>query len=386
MELVARYCPEKQENWELKTYYFFKNSSIGYALQSIENLTQIPEEKKNDSYYIWAFELRACLDQEKSTYDNAINNIFSAPGFLDYFQNNNCDVSIDEIKSKFGDKIAKSAMDLASPTRVIDKNYAVCNNRLFDTGLAYRYCVEINGEPLYFSVSPTDTTYPSRHGDYMCWWNWREDLQYLSEYLYMYLKDEFPINQYLDKALDKYAGALSCLEQSLGEDNLCFDRMERLILCLEQKKIIKRVLLSPDFACGQWVYRARNDDKIELCLVDKKKLVDALLGTDRAVSLQKEFELLLKTDDIPSSENYYVLMNKDNKPYISLQKGQLGGHRKLKIYGRLDCPSAAKYIAKGQYAKHRVFFADEQTAIAAGYRPCGVCMKEAYKKWKERNI
>ena len=28
-------------------------------------------------------------------------------------------------------------------------------------------------------------------------------------------------------------------------------------------------------------------------------------------------------------------------------------------------------------------FADEETAKAAGYRPCGVCMKEEYKKWKE---
>jgi len=34
------------------------------------------------------------------------------------------------------------------------------------------------------------------------------------------------------------------------------------------------------------------------------------------------------------------------------------------------------------YVKQRVFFADEETAIAVGYRPCGTCMKEAYDKWK----
>ena len=33
--------------------------------------------------------------------------------------------------------------------------------------------------------------------------------------------------------------------------------------------------------------------------------------------------------------------------------------------------------------EYRVFFKDEETAIAAGYRPYAVCMKEAYKKWKE---
>lgn len=79
----------------------------------------------------------------------------------------------------------------------------------------------------------------------------------------------------------------------------------------------------------------------------------------------------------------YKLIGPDGRPYVSDEPGTLGGHKKLKIYGRLDCPSALRYIEKGQYVQHRVFFKDEETAIAAGYRPCGVCMKEAYKKWRE---
>lgn len=81
-------------------------------------------------------------------------------------------------------------------------------------------------------------------------------------------------------------------------------------------------------------------------------------------------------------EKLYRLIGTDGKPYNSTEKGTLGGHRGLKIYGRLDCPSAARYLARGQYARHRVFFADEAAAVAAGYRPCGVCMKEAYRAWK----
>lgn len=75
----------------------------------------------------------------------------------------------------------------------------------------------------------------------------------------------------------------------------------------------------------------------------------------------------------------YKLIGKDGKEYLSETKGTLGDHKKLKIYGRLDCKSALRYIAKRQYVKYRVFFADEETAIQAGYRPCGVCMKEKYK-------
>lgn len=67
----------------------------------------------------------------------------------------------------------------------------------------------------------------------------------------------------------------------------------------------------------------------------------------------------------------YKLIGKDGKEYLSEQNGQFGGHRKLKIYGKLDCPSALRYIAAGHYVQHRVFFADEETALATGYRPCG---------------
>lgn len=81
----------------------------------------------------------------------------------------------------------------------------------------------------------------------------------------------------------------------------------------------------------------------------------------------------------------YTLIGEDNRPYKSKTPGKLGGHRKTKVYGRMDCSAALRAIAKGGYVAHRVFFADEQTAIAAGYRPCGVCMREEYKKWKIKN-
>ena len=80
----------------------------------------------------------------------------------------------------------------------------------------------------------------------------------------------------------------------------------------------------------------------------------------------------------------YTLLGVDGKPYQSSTHGLLGGHKKLKIYGRLDCPSALRYIAKGQYVKNRVFFKDEKTAIAAGFRPCAKCMPKEYKLWKDK--
>ena len=65
----------------------------------------------------------------------------------------------------------------------------------------------------------------------------------------------------------------------------------------------------------------------------------------------------------------YVLLGADGRFYESDVKGQWGGHRRQRIYGRLDCPSALRAIARGGYVQDRVFFADEATARAAGVPP-----------------
>jgi hypothetical protein len=78
----------------------------------------------------------------------------------------------------------------------------------------------------------------------------------------------------------------------------------------------------------------------------------------------------------------FRLIGADGEPYWSDEPGAFGGHRRLKGYGRLDCRSALRWIARGHYAHHRVFFADEATAVAAGYRPCARCLPERYALWK----
>lgn len=79
----------------------------------------------------------------------------------------------------------------------------------------------------------------------------------------------------------------------------------------------------------------------------------------------------------------FTLTGPDGGPYSSAVRGAFGGHRGGKLYGRLDCRAALQAIARGGYVKHRVFFIDEATAIAAGYRPCAVCMPGEYAAWKQ---
>lgn len=86
---------------------------------------------------------------------------------------------------------------------------------------------------------------------------------------------------------------------------------------------------------------------------------------------------------VVAKKKLYKLMGMDGKEFFSETPGTYGGNSKLKIYGRLDCPTALSAIRRfpGSYEKSRVFFADEKTAIAVGFRPCGNCLREKYKEY-----
>jgi len=80
----------------------------------------------------------------------------------------------------------------------------------------------------------------------------------------------------------------------------------------------------------------------------------------------------------------HTLIGADGREYASPRPGTLGGHRRTRVYGTLDCRCALAAIARGGYVANRVFFADEADAIAAGYRPCAVCLPADYERWRAR--
>jgi len=58
----------------------------------------------------------------------------------------------------------------------------------------------------------------------------------------------------------------------------------------------------------------------------------------------------------------------------------LAGNKKLKIFGALKCSSG-----KRMKRNNRVFFSSQNEAIQLNFRPCGNCMKNAFKAWKKAN-
>ena len=147
---------------------------------------------------------------------------------------------------------------------------------------------------------------------------------------------------------------------------------------LEKQGFIKTFTIKPENEDPKWKCFCKSDGSLDCAFVDMSFLKNRLV--------MEQINLILWSTPEVLKDNPYILTNEKNKQYLSSVPGTICGHKKLKIYGRLDCPSAKKHLAKGQYAKNRVFFLDEKTAIAVGYRPCAICMPEEYKKWKVTHI
>jgi methylphosphotriester-DNA--protein-cysteine methyltransferase len=71
-----------------------------------------------------------------------------------------------------------------------------------------------------------------------------------------------------------------------------------------------------------------------------------------------------------------LISDEELRNKIRLQAISLGGNKRLKIYGTINC-----YSGKRMNRENRVFFASESEAKFWGYRPCGHCMKEGYRQW-----
>lgn len=111
---------------------------------------------------------------------------------------------------------------------------------------------------------------------------------------------------------------------------------------------------------------------------------DEVSLTEFISHLTKKYTISL-LEVLEAEPKTYRLLGADGEFYQSFEGGALGGNSKEKRYGRLDCSAANRALAKG-YENHRVFFVDEEAAIAAGYKPCGSCMREEYVRWKQGGV
>jgi len=309
------------------------------------------------------------LRRQIDAYNRYLHTLAEINGFVDYFKTRKCCVSKSEVSEEFSPEIMRVVF--SRPKCMFATDLVIFRDCLLDVSVNMDYKVTINENDVILPIGKDAAAYPSIISGKKAVWNWVENGHDFCFSIWDILGKKMNRDENDIESEPSYWG-FDAYDQYRGEN--AEPQLVKIFHKLESLGYIKTFTIIPDDGSPRWKYFGKSDGSIDVALVDTRFLKNKLVA--------EQIEILLWSTKTDILEKPYFLTDSSNKQLLSSIPGNIGGHKELKIYGRLDCPSATRYITDGKYVRHRVFFADEKTAISAGYRPCAKCMPEAYRKWK----
>lgn len=312
------------------------------------------------------------LRRDVEKYNTYLDNLEKIPDFLQFFQEHGYCVSREDVTQKWSEEIAEQVFSLRRyrfyTELVISRDY------LMDVDIPVIYQMNIDHNPVTFSFEESDDGYPEMIDGKKAIWNWIANGHDFCAHLYILLDEISWKTHKFDVDDPPVIYCFDVYNEFRREDPE--PQLMKIFGKLESLGYLESYTIKPEKEDPRWFYEGKKNGTIDVAVID--------MSFEKNSLLMEQIKLLLWQPTEDAKEKQYFLTDCNGKQYISNQRGAFGGHKKLKIYGRLDCPSANRYIANGQYVRHRVFFDSEETAIAAGYRPCAVCMPKEYLLWKEK--
>lgn len=327
-------------------------------------------------------------------YNAVITHLWELPGFSDFFTEHNFILSKNNIEKRYGKDVAEFAFTLPKPAFCLP-DIVIKDDYLFWAYAGYVAIFDYSGDSYQIHINGADDGYPEELNNKVCFWNWVDGDTDFAIGFVNYITSNLPQNVHISQ------GPLydfDCYDQWRGTPTPASELIRRIFKLISHHGYLEKYKVLAESNSVIWNYFTETkDDSVGLYLCDKRAFRDKLLIA-KINALMDACTIEYDDNDSPvygalvdhESESFnvnqpfYFLQDKDDITFISKVPGLLGGHKKLRIYGRLDCPSANRHVDRGQYIAHRVFFADENTAVAAGYRPCAKCMKEEYLIWKSK--
>ncbi len=313
------------------------------------------------------------LKKDVETYNAYLSRLDHISGFKQYFVDHNFCISKEEVAEHWSAQIAEEVF--SKKAYIFQTDLRIIGNYLMDASIPVTYSVLFNNTELFIPIGKDSSAYPATLGEQRIIWNWTDNGHDFCFFLWDLLGAPYSENEDAEDDQDAVKYSFDAYDQFRHDEPEI--QLVRVFSKLENIGYVKSFTIFPERKDPRWNLFCKSDGSLDCAIIDmsfqKNKLVK-----------EQIFQLLWTPSDELKDKPFFLTSEK-NSQFLSAIPGAYGGHKRLKIYGKLDCPSATRYLAKGQYAKNRVFFADEATAIAAGYRPCAVCMSEAYKKWKKKN-
>jgi len=309
-------------------------------------------------------------------YNNYIDKLYQVQGFWHLFAQNGYVLSREQIRNSFGNDVEAIAFSLKKYP--FETELCVQDELLFLADYEPTVSVIIpDGQSISFCIGRTESGYPTKLSDgRILIWNWVSQDKDFTFYLWE-IFDELGILPAEDaeepvKSYDKFNFWDQARYDTEPDKNLL-----RCMKTLVDMGYASKYEIKSDHNCPWMKMRGYGEGLIGLCVIDPS------FKKNRMVVERLKILLALPENKIDTLK--YFLTSANNEQYLSKDPGTIGGHCKLKIYGKLDCPSALRHISNGNYVQHRVFFAEQRIAEQAGYRPCAKCMRDAYMQWKSKN-
>ncbi|MCQ2211164.1 MAG: hypothetical protein MJZ34_12830 [Paludibacteraceae bacterium] len=317
------------------------------------------------------------LKKDIAEYNAYIEKLFAIEGFWELFKKNGYCISRNECLNRFG----TNSTEIIFSLKRYQFQTEICVNDewAFLREAKWKYTVMVEDTMIEFETEETDEGYPKTakigNRNYDILWNWCEDERDFCFYFWnkadskawieVLEDDEEPVKDY--SSFTVYDQSRDCMD---GPDI----NLMKVFKLLQDMGYLSVYYINSETENPIWKFRSAPNGKIGMMLLDT--------SFEKNSMAMEKIKLLLNCAE--SDVNDFILTDENGHQVLSKDKGLYGGHCKLKIYGKMDCASANRYVDNGQYVQHRVFFKDEETAIKAGYRPCAKCMPEAYKEWKEK--
>ena len=312
------------------------------------------------------------LRGDVDSYNAYLDYLDSLDGFKSFFIDHDLCITRNDVTAKWSSEIAEKVF--SKGTYVFSTDLRVFGDILMDTSFPVSYTVMIAGNEMALPIGKIGNDYPTRAGESPIIWNWTDNGHDFCFDLWELLGSPYQQTGDIGDEAEGVIYPFDAYDQFRNEAPE--PQLVRIFEKLEKLGYIKTYTIKPECTDFMWNHFCKSDGSLDCAVVDTSFLKNKLV--------MEQIDLLLWSPSEELEKNPYIITNQNGKQELSPIPGTLGGHKKLKIYGRLNCPYANRHLAKGQYAKYRVFFKDEESAIDAGYRPCAVCMPDKYKEWKRQ--
>ena len=276
--------------------------------------------------------VRKKLSGEIEEYNFYISFLNGLEDFKEFFFSQGQCVSRNQLKNAYSPDLVDKIFSLR-PYSFETGLMQIGRSLLFSQQARMHYAIQVNDSfQIALEARNGQLLAPSQCNGYLLFWNLSDDGRDMTADLFSLLYSNTKYKKIFEQASDDYEDYFSYdqARDIMEEPDVRLLRCYRLLVSMGY---IHTYRITTDTGIPFLAFNQKSDHSIDLALVD-------ISFMEKDPLIKERLALLLGNTKEEVKEKKYILTDASNRQYLSAEKGQFGGHKKLKKYGRFNCPSA----------------------------------------------